>query len=178
MSEWLKEHAWKLIPLARADAHRDAPTPSPSATSRNNDVCRRLPVNHGVCPGFQGVSGTVLTQNSVAVSALRTDVRQYAWRCDRSIECTAVLNRYRLRSIATKLSAPDSDRPNSLHQERGACRPTRACTAAPARIRNTTARDAQGGIRTSSHPSPFPSSMNNFKPTQPTTMNAASMRRG
>jgi hypothetical protein len=24
-SAWLKEHAWKLIPAARADAHRNAP---------------------------------------------------------------------------------------------------------------------------------------------------------
>jgi len=26
MSEWLKEHAWNLVPLARADAHKNAPT--------------------------------------------------------------------------------------------------------------------------------------------------------
>jgi hypothetical protein len=26
MSEWLKEHAWKLTPLARADAHQTSPT--------------------------------------------------------------------------------------------------------------------------------------------------------
>ena len=43
MSEWLKEHAWKLIPLARADAHRNPPTHSRSTTSRNNDV-------HQTCP--------------------------------------------------------------------------------------------------------------------------------
>jgi len=48
MSEWLKEHAWKLIPLARADAHRNAPTHSRSTTSCNNDMPRRGPVNHDV----------------------------------------------------------------------------------------------------------------------------------
>jgi hypothetical protein len=48
MSEWLKEHAWKLIPAARADAHRHAPTHSRSTTSRNNDVHRSVPVNHGI----------------------------------------------------------------------------------------------------------------------------------
>jgi hypothetical protein len=48
MSEWLKEHAWKLIPLARADAHRHALTQFPPTTSRNNDVHRSVPVNHGV----------------------------------------------------------------------------------------------------------------------------------
>jgi len=26
MAEWLKAHAWKLIPFARADAHRIPPT--------------------------------------------------------------------------------------------------------------------------------------------------------
>src|SRR5688500_5584996 len=62
MSEWLKEHAWKLIPLARAEAHRNALTQFPPTTSRNNDVHRSVPVNHGVCLGFRGVSDTVLTQ--------------------------------------------------------------------------------------------------------------------
>ena len=48
MSEWLKEHAWKLIPLARADAHRNALTQFPPTTFRNIDVRRRIPVTHGV----------------------------------------------------------------------------------------------------------------------------------
>ena len=77
----MKEHAWKLIPLARADAHQIPPTQFPSTTFRNSDVRRRVPVNHGVDQAFRGVSDTVLTQNSVTVSAIRTDVRQYAWRC-------------------------------------------------------------------------------------------------
>jgi hypothetical protein len=63
MSEWLKEHAWKLIPAALSSAHRHAPTQSPATTSRNNDVHRTVPVNDGVCPGFQEVSDTVLTQS-------------------------------------------------------------------------------------------------------------------
>ena len=62
MSEWSIEHAWKLIPLARADAHRNPPTHSRSTTSRNNDLLQRVPVNDGVAPGFRGVCDTVLTQ--------------------------------------------------------------------------------------------------------------------
>ena len=54
MSEWLKEHAWKAIPPARADAHRDPPTHFHSTTFSNNNVHRGVPVNHGVCPEFQG----------------------------------------------------------------------------------------------------------------------------
>jgi hypothetical protein len=54
MSEWLKEHAWKLIPLARADAHRILPTHSRSTTSRNNDLLQSAPVNDGVGAGFRG----------------------------------------------------------------------------------------------------------------------------
>ena len=68
----LKEHAWKLIPLARADPHRNAPTHSRSTTSRNNDVRRSVPVNHGVWPGFEGVSDTVLTQKLIAITAYDT----------------------------------------------------------------------------------------------------------
>jgi hypothetical protein len=38
MSEWLKEHAWKSIPLARADTYQIPPTQFRSTTSRNIDV--------------------------------------------------------------------------------------------------------------------------------------------
>ena len=48
MSEWSIERAWKLIPLARADAHHNPPTHSRSTTSRNIDMRRRVPVNDGV----------------------------------------------------------------------------------------------------------------------------------
>ena len=48
MSEWSIEHAWKLIPLARADAHQNPPTHFRSTTSRNIDMRRRVPVNDGV----------------------------------------------------------------------------------------------------------------------------------
>ena len=44
MSEWFKEHAWKLIPLARADAHQNPPTQSHQglpATSICVDVPRK-----------------------------------------------------------------------------------------------------------------------------------------
>jgi hypothetical protein len=48
MSEWLKEHAWKEIPAARADEHQDPPTHFPSSTCRNNDVPRSVPLHHGI----------------------------------------------------------------------------------------------------------------------------------
>src|SRR5262252_3567462 len=54
MSEWSIEHAWKSTPPARADAHKIPPTHSRSTTSRNNDVRRRVPVNHCVARGFGG----------------------------------------------------------------------------------------------------------------------------
>ena len=63
MSEWSIEHAWKLTPLARADAHQIPPTHFRSTTSRNNDLRQRVPVNDGVAPGFRGVCDTVLTQS-------------------------------------------------------------------------------------------------------------------
>jgi hypothetical protein len=62
MSEWLKEHAWKSDLFTRADAHQIPPTHFRSTTSPYNDVRRRVPVNHGVDPGFRGVCDTVLTQ--------------------------------------------------------------------------------------------------------------------
>jgi len=63
MSEWLKAHAWKLIPLARADAHQTPPTHFRINDFHNIDARRCLPVNDGVTTGFRGVSDTVLTQN-------------------------------------------------------------------------------------------------------------------
>src|ERR1044071_4966221 len=70
MSERLKEHAWKLIAPARADAHEISPTHSRSTISRNNDLHARLPVNAGVDAGFRGACDTVLTQNAAAVTLL------------------------------------------------------------------------------------------------------------
>jgi serine/threonine protein kinase len=43
MSEWSIEHAWKLIPLARADAHRTPPKHSRLTTLRNSDAHRCVP---------------------------------------------------------------------------------------------------------------------------------------
>jgi hypothetical protein len=63
MSEWSIEHAWKLIPFTRADAHQIPPTHFRSTTSRNNDVLQRVHVSRGVCPGFRGVCDTFLTQS-------------------------------------------------------------------------------------------------------------------
>jgi hypothetical protein len=84
MSEWLKEHAWKLVPLARADAHQIASTQFPSTTSRNINVPRCVPVNSGVAPGFRGVCDTVLTQDSTALRTMRIGVRSYASRDSQS----------------------------------------------------------------------------------------------
>src|SRR4051794_22395786 len=76
MSEWLKEHAWKSTPAARADAHQIPPTHARSTTSHDNDVHARVAVNHGVDPGFRGVSDTVLTQNRFALHGRKRNVHQ------------------------------------------------------------------------------------------------------
>ena len=73
MSEWFKEHAWILIPLARADALRNTPTHFRSTTSRNNDLFQRVPVNDGVAPGFRWVCDTVLTQRRDSVKRTNLD---------------------------------------------------------------------------------------------------------
>jgi hypothetical protein len=70
MSEWLKEHAWKSTPLARADAHQIRPTHSSINNFGDNDVRRSVPVNHDVYRGFLGVSDTVLTQSGFAISRM------------------------------------------------------------------------------------------------------------
>jgi hypothetical protein len=53
MSEWLKEHAWKLNSPERADA-LNRPNAFPPTASRNNDVRRGVPVNRGVYLVFRG----------------------------------------------------------------------------------------------------------------------------
>jgi hypothetical protein len=73
MSEWLKEHAWKLNPLTRADAHQIPPTHFRSTSSRNNDRLQHVPVNDGVDPGFRGVCDTVLTQNRLSLRSASTE---------------------------------------------------------------------------------------------------------
>src|SRR5215831_15589587 len=75
MSEWLKEHAWKSTPLARADAYEIPPTHSRSTTSRNIDTRRHVLVNHRIDRGFEGVCDTVLTQRDASVASL-----QQPWR--------------------------------------------------------------------------------------------------
>jgi hypothetical protein len=78
MSEWSIEHAWKLTPAARADAHEIPPTHFRSTTSSNNDVHRGVPVNDGIYPGFRGVCDTVLTQFSELLALERlVSQRQY-----------------------------------------------------------------------------------------------------
>jgi hypothetical protein len=78
MSEWLKEHAWKTIPAARADAQQTPPTQSRFNDFRNIDAGRGVLVNHRVHLGFEGVCDTVLTQNSKALRTMRADARPYA----------------------------------------------------------------------------------------------------
>jgi hypothetical protein len=70
---WLKEHAWKLNLLARADAHQIPPTQFRFNDFRNIDVRRRVPVNDGVAPGFQGVCDTVLTQKRLSLRSASTE---------------------------------------------------------------------------------------------------------
>ena len=86
--------------LARADAHRNAPTPSRSTTSRNNDRLQRVPVNDGVAPGFRGVCDTVLTQNSNALRTMLIGVRPYASRNRSDVESAqfASIRAFRWRS--------------------------------------------------------------------------------
>src|SRR4051812_416634 len=73
MSEWLKEHAWKLTPAARADAHQILPTHFPINNFRNTDLLRHVPVTDALHQGFRGVCDTVLTQNRRRLTRTRTD---------------------------------------------------------------------------------------------------------
>ena len=83
MSEWLKEHAWKLMPLARADAHQSPPTHFRSTTSRNIDTRLRVPVTEGVCLGFRGACDTVLTQCRSRLARTHIDEHQVIRRSRR-----------------------------------------------------------------------------------------------
>jgi hypothetical protein len=68
----MKEHAWKSTPAARADAHQIPPTQfriNHFALQRCESECLRK--CHSVCPWFEGVSDTVLTQCRVRLSAGR-----------------------------------------------------------------------------------------------------------
>jgi hypothetical protein len=51
MSEWLKEHAWKLNPLARADPHQIPPTHFRLNDFRYIDV-RRVRASHRLPHSF------------------------------------------------------------------------------------------------------------------------------
>ena len=78
MSEWLKEHAWKSTPPARADAHQIVPTHSPINNFRYNNLRRHLPVNDALRQGFRGVSDTDLTQNQIPFLGVSISTFQYA----------------------------------------------------------------------------------------------------
>src|SRR5690349_19123704 len=104
MSEWLKEHAWKLTPAARADAHQIPPTQFRINDFRNIDARQRVPVNDAVAPGFRGVCDTVLTQKSDALRTMRIDVRLCA--SSRSAQSNASdVERFRFVSICSFRSA-------------------------------------------------------------------------
>src|SRR6185295_5370187 len=77
----LKEHAWKLTPLARADSYQIPPTHFRSTTSRNIDTRRRAPVNDSVCPGFEGVCDTVLTQCGRRFTPMNIDAHRETTKC-------------------------------------------------------------------------------------------------
>jgi len=76
------ERAWKLIPLARADAHQMPPTHSRSTTSLNIDMHPGVPVNDGVSPGSRGACDTVLTQSLFSrrpmCACMRLDLAMFA----------------------------------------------------------------------------------------------------
>src|SRR5207253_5320 len=76
MAEWSIAHAWKLNPLARADAHQIPPTHFRFNDSRNIDMRRRVPVNEGVAPRLRGVCDTVLTQRRFLFNRRHTDAHR------------------------------------------------------------------------------------------------------
>jgi hypothetical protein len=78
MSEWLKEHAWKLNPLARADAHQTPPTHFRFNDFRNINTRQRVPVTEAVRQGLRGVSDTVLTQSRTVFTRVRVDTLWYS----------------------------------------------------------------------------------------------------
>src|SRR6185312_1252281 len=106
MSEWLKEHAWKSTPPARADAHQIPPRHFRSTTSRNNDLLQRVLVNDGVAPGFRGVCDTVLTQNGFVFLGKHND----AYAAVHSIETTLELDHQRGLENGIELVLPRARR--------------------------------------------------------------------
>jgi hypothetical protein len=62
MSEWLKEHAWKSAPLARADAHQIPPTHFRINDFRKTNMRGRVLVSDALHQSVTAVSDTVLTQ--------------------------------------------------------------------------------------------------------------------
>jgi hypothetical protein len=54
MAEWSMAHAWKLILLARADAHQSASTHFPINNFRNSDARPRVPVTDPLHQAFRG----------------------------------------------------------------------------------------------------------------------------
>jgi hypothetical protein len=81
----VKEHAWKLTPAARADAHQIPPAHVGSISSRYNEVLRDAPVSDVVHRGFRGVCDTVLTQNDsrlplTAINAYGATFRHHGTR--------------------------------------------------------------------------------------------------
>jgi hypothetical protein len=76
MAEWLKAHAWKSTPAARADAHPFLPTHSPIKKFRDNNARRHVPVNDALHQGFRGVCDTVLTQSGFELTQTHIDEHQ------------------------------------------------------------------------------------------------------
>ena len=67
LDEALKDESDQDDEVARISGNKWPEFPEPAATSRNIDLFRRVPVNHGDDPRVSGVSDTVLTQFRFAV---------------------------------------------------------------------------------------------------------------
>jgi hypothetical protein len=121
MSEWLKEHAWKLTPAARADAQQIPPTHFRCNDFRNIDVRRRVPVNHGVDPGFRGACDTVLTQRALQLPPTHINPYRHSHfdriRRDEYNEFIGVLRRPWFFQRATLPSAVGFSRWLWLHEQ-------------------------------------------------------------
>jgi hypothetical protein len=129
MSEWSIEHAWKLIPFTRADAHQIPPTHFRSTTSRNNDVLQRVHVSRGVCPGCRGVCDTVLTQSRFLFKRRHTDAHGLVhsiWQYPALDRLIARRRREHCR-VASRSAIRNAPEERGFQEFRGVARAGRVC---------------------------------------------------
>jgi hypothetical protein len=62
MSEWLKEHAWKLITVTRIQAQRDIPSRNRFSALRSPSAARSDTVNVRISRSFSSSPYTIPTQ--------------------------------------------------------------------------------------------------------------------